>query len=45
MKYLKFILAIILTATIVAVSLTGRADDQKCKPYPLDTCLVCGMKP
>ena len=45
MKNLKFILAIILAATIVAVSLTCRADDHKQpKPYPLDTCLVCGMK-
>jgi len=44
MNNLKFILAIILTVTIVAVSLTGRAEEQKPKPYPLDTCLVCGMK-
>ncbi len=44
MKNLKFILAIILAATIIAFSLTGRADDQKPRPYPLDTCLVCGMK-
>ena len=44
MKNLKFILAIILTVTIVAVSLTSRADEQKPKPYPLDNCLVCGMK-
>ena len=44
MKNLKFILAIILTVTIVAVSLTSRAEEQKTKPYPLDTCLVCGMK-
>jgi YHS domain-containing protein len=44
MKNLKYILAIILTVTIVAVSLTSRGDEQKPKPYPLDTCLVCGMK-
>jgi YHS domain-containing protein len=44
MTNLKYILAIILTVTIVAVSLTSRADEQKTKPYPLDTCLVCGMK-
>ena len=44
MKSLKYILAIILTLTLVAVSMTSRADDQKPKPYPLDTCLVCGMK-
>jgi YHS domain-containing protein len=29
---------------IVAISWTGRAGDQKPKPYPLDICLVCGMK-
>ena len=47
MKNLKFILIIVLAATIVAVSLASRADDAKAvklKPYPLDTCLVCGMK-
>ena len=44
MKNLKFILVIILAATVIAVSLTSQADDQKPKPYPLDTCLVCGMK-
>jgi hypothetical protein len=44
MKNLKFILAFILTATIIAVSWTSRADEQKTKPYPLDACLVCGMK-
>lgn len=44
MKNLKYLLAIILTVTIVAVSLISRADEQKPKPYPLDTCLVCGMK-
>ena len=44
MKNLKFILAIILTVTVVAVSLTSHADEKKPKPYPLDTCLVCGMK-
>jgi YHS domain-containing protein len=44
MKNSKFILAIILTAIILGVSLAGRADDVKPKPYPLDTCLVCGMK-
>jgi len=44
MKNLKLILAIILAVTIVAVSLTGRADEQKPKSYPLNTCLVCGMK-
>ena len=42
MKNLKYILSIILV--IVAVGITSRADDPKPKPYPLDTCLVCGMK-
>ena len=42
MKNLKYILSIILV--IVAVAITSRADDPKPKPYPLDTCLVCGMK-
>ncbi|HXR04715.1 MAG TPA: hypothetical protein VN836_08420 [Verrucomicrobiae bacterium] len=44
MKNLNFILAIILAATLIAFSLASRAGDQKPKPYPLDTCLVCGMK-
>ncbi len=47
MKNLKFILIIVLAADIVAVSMASRADDAKTtkpKPYPLDTCLVCGMK-
>ena len=45
MKNLKHIIAIILVAA--AVAFTARADDSqtaKPKPYPLDTCLVCGMK-
>jgi YHS domain-containing protein len=42
MKNLKYILSIILV--IAAVAITSRADDPKPKPYPLDTCLVCGMK-
>ena len=44
MKNLKFILAIILTVTLVAVSMTSRADEKKPKPYPLNTCLVCDIK-
>ncbi|MFZ0829342.1 MAG: hypothetical protein WAO02_18180 [Verrucomicrobiia bacterium] len=44
MKNLKFILAIILTVTLVAASLSSHADEKKPKPYPLGTCLVCGMK-
>jgi YHS domain-containing protein len=45
MKKLKFIAIIILATALIVISLTSRADDQnKPKPYPLDTCLVCGMK-
>jgi YHS domain-containing protein len=45
MKNIKFILAIMLAVAIIAVSLlTGRADNGKPKPYPLQTCLVCGME-
>ena len=47
MKNLKIILAVILTISIIAVSLNSRADNSTnapAKPYPLDTCLVCGMK-
>ena len=44
MKKLTFILAIVLTVTMVVVSLASRADEPKPKPYPLATCLVCGMK-
>jgi len=41
------ILAIVLTVSIIAVSLTSRADtstNAPVKPYPLKTCLVCGME-
>ena len=47
MKNLKFILAIILTVTIVAVSLTSRAEEQKPKPnlrnpsFPITSRQVC----
>jgi YHS domain-containing protein len=44
MKNPKFILVIILAVIVVAVSFTSRADEQKPKPYPLNTCLVCGME-
>ncbi len=47
MKNLKIILAVILTISIIAVSLNSRADNSTnapAKPYPLNTCLVCGMK-
>lgn len=42
MKNLKYILVII--AVLCAVSFVSRADDQKPTPYPLKTCLVCGME-
>jgi nitrous oxide reductase accessory protein NosL len=47
MKNPKFILAIVLIVSIVAVAVTGRADNSTnapVKPYPLKTCLVCGME-
>ncbi|MGA9451713.1 MAG: hypothetical protein WBW41_10290 [Verrucomicrobiia bacterium] len=44
MKNLKFVLVLTVAAALVIFALTSRADDQKPKPYPLDTCLVCGMK-
>jgi hypothetical protein len=47
MKNMKFILAIVLTATLCALSVASRADDSTntpAKPYPLKTCLVCGMQ-
>lgn len=44
MKNLKFILAVMLAVVIGAVAFSSRADDPKPKPYPLDSCLVCGMK-
>ncbi len=34
---------LLLVLAICAVSLASRADDQKPKPYPLKTCLVCSM--
>jgi hypothetical protein len=37
MKNLKYIL-------IITLAIASRADEPKPKPYPLDTCLVCGMK-
>lgn len=45
MKSIESVLLVLLTVLIIAAALPGRADDQKPKPYPLDTCLVCGMKP
>ena len=47
MKNLKLIIGIILVATCAAIPLSARADNSTnapVKPYPLDTCLVCGMK-
>jgi YHS domain-containing protein len=44
MKNRILILIAVLAVTVVAVTLVGRADETKAKPYPLDTCLVCEMK-
>ncbi len=47
MKNLKVILVVILTMSIVAIWFTSRADNSTnapVKPYPLTTCLVCGME-
>ena len=47
MKNMKFILAVVLTASLCAFSVASRADDSTnapAKPYPLKTCLVCGME-
>jgi YHS domain-containing protein len=44
MKYLKLIVALAAIFVGLGSPLTGRAEDPKPKPYPLDTCLVCGMK-
>lgn len=44
---MKFILAVVLTATLCAFSFASRADDSTnapAKTYPLKTCLVCGME-
>lgn len=45
MKNLKIIL--VLAALMSVMTFISQADDQttdKPKPYPLETCLVCGMK-
>lgn len=47
MSCTKWLIAIALAITLVAGGTTTLAEDQKApppKPYPLDTCLVCGMK-
>lgn len=47
MKCSKFVLVLMAVAALAMFILTSRADDQKTekpKPYPLKTCLVCGME-
>lgn len=47
MKNLKYVIALTMAVLLVTFAVTSRADDQKVenpKPYPLGTCLVCGMK-
>ena len=47
MKNLKLFVGIIIVATCAAIPLAARAADSTnapVKPYPLKTCLVCGMK-
>ena len=47
MKNLKYVIVLAVAVVLVIFTMTSQADDQKAekpKPYPLDTCLVCGMK-
>lgn len=47
MKKLNLNAALILITALAVVSLTGCSEEKKIevgKPYPLQTCLVCGMK-
>ena len=47
MKNLKYIIMLTGAVALLVFAVTSRADDQKVekpKPYPLNTCLVCGMK-
>jgi len=47
MKNLKHVIVLTVAVVLVLFAVMSRADDQKVekpKPYPLDTCLVCGMK-
>ncbi len=47
MKNLKLFIGIILVAACAAIPLAARADNSTnapVKPYPLKTCLVCGME-
>jgi nitrous oxide reductase accessory protein NosL len=47
MKKLNFIASLLFAAALAIASLTGCSEEKKTevgKPYPLQTCLVCGMK-
>ena len=47
MKKLKWIIGFMLIAACAAIPLAARADNSTnapVKPYPLKTCLVCGME-
>ena len=47
MKKLKLFIGVILVATCAAIPQAARADNSTnapVKPYPLKTCLVCGME-
>jgi len=47
MKKVKLISATVLAGFVLATALAGCAKEEPAadaKPYPLDTCLVCGMK-
>ena len=47
MKTTKWMVAVIVAIAFYAGTIIVRADDAKAakpKPYPLDTCLLCGMK-
>jgi nitrous oxide reductase accessory protein NosL len=47
MKNAKYLIALALAVLLIATATTLRAADATTstpKPYPLDTCLVCGMK-
>ncbi len=50
MKNLKFVSEIILAGLLFVLPLAGCSNEQEqqsmadAKPYPLNTCLVCGMK-
>jgi len=44
MKNLKCIFAVLLLAILCHATFTARADEPKPKPYPLKSCLICGME-